>query len=234
MIAWVRGCTGTKELIDFTKLGLIQKNGEKYIYKMSTLFTKVALHTYAEYERLFEVLANMGKEGQYFVKSANLPYIRSNWKISQRVKSSVVLFHSLNQLLLNLYYSYTWLVITEPWCMESAQNLPVIAAMANINPEKIRLLVVLRDQHPELMNKYLTNGIESIPKVILINETLNVEEFTWGPRPAPAQDLFLKWKRENDPKTKRSFSIELNNWYNRDGSMTIQREFKSFLQAFQP
>lgn len=201
---------------------------------MSSLFTKVGLCTYAEYERLFQEMANMGKESQYFVTSANLPYIRSNWEISQRVKSSVVLFHSLNQLLLNLYYSYTWLVITEPWCMESAQNLPVIAAMAKVNPEKIRLLVVLKDQHPELMNKYLTNGNKAIPKVILINETRNVEEYTWGPRPAPAQDLFLQWKRDNDTKSKRPFSVELNNWYKCDSSMTIQREFKSFLQAFQP
>lgn len=201
---------------------------------MSSLFTKVGLHTYAEYERLFEEMANRGKKGRYFIKSTNLAHISSNWKISQRIKNSVVLFHSLNQLLLNLYYSYTWLVITEPWCLESAQNLPVIAAMANINPEKIRMLVVLRDQHPELMNKYLTNGNKAIPKVILINETRNLEEYTWGPRPGPAQELFLKWNRENDPKTKRSFSIELNNWYNRDGSITIQREFKSFLQAIQP
>lgn len=29
MIAWVRGCTGTKELIDFAKLGLTQKKGKK-------------------------------------------------------------------------------------------------------------------------------------------------------------------------------------------------------------
>lgn len=201
---------------------------------MSSLFTKVGLHTYAEYERIFEAMSSSGKESEYFIKSANLAYTRSNWVISQRVKNSVVLFHSLNQLLVNLYYSYTWLVITEPWCTDSAQNLPVLAAMANVNPEKIRLLVVLRDQHPELMNRYLTSGSKAIPKVIIINETRNVEEYTWGPRPAPAQELFLKWKNEIDPKTKRSFSLELNNWYKKDGSITIQREFKSFLQAYQP
>lgn len=201
---------------------------------MSSLFTKVGLHTYADYESQFEEMANRGREGQYFIKSANLATIRSNWKISQSIKSSIVLFHSLNQLLLNLNYSYTWLVITEPWCMESAQNLPVIAAMANVNPEKIRLLVVLRDQHLELMNKYLTYGTKSIPKVILINETRNVEEYTWGPRPAPAQDLFLQWKRENDSNDKSSYTAELNNWYKKDNSVTIQKEFKSLLLALQP
>lgn len=197
---------------------------------MSSLFIKVGLHSYAEYEKLFEEMANGDKESGYSIKSASLPYIRSNWIISQKVKNSVVLIHSLNQLLLNLYCSYTWLVITEPWCTDSAQNLPVLAAMANVNPKKIRLLVVLRDQHPELMNRYLTGGSKAIPKVIIINETRNVEECTWEPRPAPAQDLFLKWNSGIEAKTRSSFSVELNNWYKKDNSITIQREFKSLLQ----
>lgn len=103
---------------------------------MSSLFIKVGLHSYAEYERLFEEMVNGDKESGYSIKSTNLPYIKSNWIIFQKVKNSVALIHSLNQLLLNLYCSYTRLVITEPWCTDSAQNLPVLAAMEMLNPKR--------------------------------------------------------------------------------------------------
>ena len=42
--------------------------------------------------------------------------------------------------------------------------------MAELNPA-ITLRIVLRDQQPELMNEYLTNGAQAIPKLIQNRET---------------------------------------------------------------
>ena len=62
----------------------------------------------------------------------------------------------------------TWLVITESWCGDAAQSLPIMNKLTEIT-EGISLKIVLRDEHPELMNAFLTNGSQSIPKIIVLD-----------------------------------------------------------------
>ena len=123
------------------------------------------------------------------------------------------------------------MVLTEAWCGDSAQNLPVIAEIAKLNPEKIKLYIVLRDENPELMDKYLTNGARAIPKLIAVNETLDKETFIWGPRPVPAQQLLLNWKNNPADKTWDDFEKELHGWYAKDKTQTIQSEFLDLLNG---
>ena len=47
----------------------------------------------------------------------------------------------------------TWLVITESWCGDAAQNLPIIHKLAELN-DKIELKLVLRDENLELMDLF--------------------------------------------------------------------------------
>ena len=81
----------------------------------------------------------------------------------------------------------TWLVLTEGWCGDAAQSLPIINKIASESTQ-ITLKIILRDDHEELMNHFLTNGGKSIPKLIALNaknEVLN----TWGPRPTVATKM---------------------------------------------
>jgi hypothetical protein len=114
-----------------------------------------------------------------------------------------------------------WLVITEAWCGDAAQVVPVIeAAAAASNALVTRYL--LRDEHPALIDRFLTNGGRSIPKLISLDpETLEVQ-WDWGPRPKAAQNLFseLDLKGIDRPKV----TEELQKWYNADKQNSILTE----------
>ena len=120
----------------------------------------------------------------------------------------------------------TWLVLTEGWCGDAAQNLPVLSKMAEEN-ENVDLKLVLRDENLELMDAFLTNGGRSIPKLIALDEDKNVL-FTWGPRPSVATKMITDYKEENgvvDAKIKE----DLQRWYNKDKGINVQEDLISLL-----
>ncbi|CAL2087945.1 Thioredoxin-like protein [Tenacibaculum sp. 190524A05c] len=120
----------------------------------------------------------------------------------------------------------TWLVLTEGWCGDAAQNLPVLSKMANEN-ENVDLKLVLRDENLELMDEFLTNGGRSIPKLIALDEEKNVL-FTWGPRPSVATKMIADYKEANgvvDAKVKE----DLQRWYNKDKGVNVQEDIISLL-----
>src|SRR5258708_38830316 len=84
----------------------------------------------------------------------------------------------------------SWLVLTEGWCGDAAQSLPVMQALAQLNP-LIRLRTLLRDENLELMDQYLTNGVSrSIPKLFAMDTYSLTVLFTWSPRPATLPYIF--------------------------------------------
>jgi hypothetical protein len=76
-----------------------------------------------------------------------------------------------------------WLVLTESWCNDAAQVLPVLNKMAKLN-SNVQFQILFRDQQPKLMDAFLTNGTRSIPKVIFLDPTSLKVLGQWGPRPA--------------------------------------------------
>lgn len=118
-----------------------------------------------------------------------------------------------------------WMVITEDWCGDSAQNLPAIAKIASLN-DKISLKIVLRDKNLDLMDLYLTDGKRSIPKLIAFNEELN-ELFIWGPRPQKAQEYFDNLK--NQGLVKDEIIKEIHTWYAKDKCQSLENEFVQLL-----
>lgn len=114
-----------------------------------------------------------------------------------------------------------WVVITEDWCGDSAQNLPAIAKIASLS-ENIILKIVFRDQNLDLMDLYLTDGKRSIPKLIALDEELN-EIFTWGPRPQKAQEYFDNLK--NQGLVKEEIIKEIHSWYAKDKCLSLENEF---------
>jgi len=120
-----------------------------------------------------------------------------------------------------------WWVITEAWCGDSAQNLPAIAQMAAAT-DNIELRIILRDEYPEVMDKYLTNGSRSIPKLVAMDHEGN-ELFVWGPRPAAAQQMMIDWKADPAGKTHDDFEKELHTWYAQDKGNTVQDELVALM-----
>lgn len=125
----------------------------------------------------------------------------------------------------------TWLLITETWCGDAANSLPLVAKLAAPNPG-IELKVVLRDENPDLMDQFLTKGGRSIPKLIALDEQLNVL-FDWGPRPEELQKIYWDW-RESDAEGKMPYSefhLVIQKWYNDNKGEAIQEEILQKLMS---
>jgi hypothetical protein len=77
------------------------------------------------------------------------------------------------------------------------------------------------------MQKYLTNGGRSIPKVIALTEDYQ-ELFTWGPRPASAQ---VEVKRLLDQEGGFNDAVKegIQIWYNNDKGVSLQNEWITIL-----
>jgi hypothetical protein len=121
--------------------------------------------------------------------------------------------------------SQLWMVITENWCGDSAQNLPYIARIASLNP-KIDLRIILRDSNLDIMDNYLTKGTRSIPKLVTFDDEGN-ELFQWGARPRAAQELVLELKRQGFEK--KYYLEKLHSWYARNRGADIEREILQLL-----
>jgi hypothetical protein len=120
-----------------------------------------------------------------------------------------------------------WVIITEAWCGDAAQNIPFIAKIASLN-ENISLKLILRDQHPEVMDNFLTNGARSIPILVMLDEHLK-EKAIWGPRPAPVQEMVTEAKTKPS-LDQHQFIESIHKWYADNKMKTIESEFKILLK----
>jgi hypothetical protein len=111
------------------------------------------------------------------------------------------------------------LVIAEDWCGDASSTVPVLAKLADTVPG-LELRVILRDQHPEVMDLYLTNGSRSIPIVIALDEQFR-ELGHWGPRPRELQ-AWVMASRLTVPKAE--LYPQVRQWYARDHGETTLRE----------
>jgi hypothetical protein len=159
-------------------------------------------------------------------------YIPLNLKRMQRLDKTASLSEGLRRQLSHPNLKeQLWYVITEAWCGDSAQNLPLIAQMADASAGKIHLQIFLRDENPDIMNQHLTDGSRSIPKLVSFDSESGVILFKWGPRPAPAQALLHQWKQNPNGRSWDDFELELHTWYARDKLATLQDEFYGILQS---
>ena len=111
------------------------------------------------------------------------------------------------------------LVIAEDWCGDASSTIPIVAKLVSQVPG-LELRVLLRDQNPEVMDRYLTNGSRSIPIVIVLDEEFR-ELGHWGPRPRELQ-AWVMANRQTIPKAE--LYPQVRQWYARDRGETTLRE----------
>ena len=197
-----------------------RKVEEKYLQKSIT---------YDAYKQLVEDLLAAGKATGPLQSEAMVHYSQLNMQRMHRVEKTIHILPEVNEQLLHVSRPQTWLVLSEGWCGDAAQSLPVMKAVADLNP-KIQMCVLLRDENPELMDRYLTRGVaRSIPKLIAVDPVTGGELFNWGPRPAALQESFYGMRSEGLPYD--VIKEELQRWYNKDKTVTIQRELAALLKA---
>lgn len=178
--------------------------------------------SYSQYRDLIDKLLAENKTTGDNHSEAMVEYTRMNMHRMRRVEKTADLNDDLVQLLLSVETKMVWVVLTEAWCGDAAQNLPAIVKIADASP-LIEVKLLLRDENLDLMDEYLTNGGRSIPKLIALNADTLEELGTWGPRPEPAQQLVMEAKANDVPF--KELAEQLHGWYAKDRSKHLQQEF---------
>jgi predicted KAP-like P-loop ATPase len=94
---------------------------------------------------------------------------------------------------------------------------------------KIDLKILQRDEHLDLMNAFLTNGAQSIPKLIVIDTSTNELIGEWGPRPSTATEMVNSYKRQHGGLSPE-FKQDLQVWYNKDKGVNILEDLTKLLK----
>lgn len=148
-------------------------------------------------------------------------YIHLNQRRMHRVEKTYNISAELTEQVKDLKEKAYWLILTENWCGDASQILPVFNAIAELSEGNIEMKLLYRDQNSELMNTCLTNGTKSIPKLIQLDEHFNVTG-TWGPRPYPAQKLVAELR--SNENTAATYANELHLWYAKDKQQSLEKE----------
>ncbi len=117
------------------------------------------------------------------------------------------------------------LIISEVWCGDASATVP---ALVKFFEGKNEVKVFLRDNDKSLINQFLTNGTESIPKVIILNEDFSVKN-SWGPRPKYGKELLMKHKADPENYTKDHFYNDLQVYYSRNRGKDAVQEILELL-----
>jgi len=193
--------------------------------------TREIINKAMDYETFNQFTVSRLKEGRTTNNDNSesmLNYTRLNIRRTSRIDKRGELTSETATVIKNIDRPQIWFVITEGWCGDSAQLLPYLHKMAELN-RNIRLKIVLRDEYPEVIGAFLTNGVSrSIPKLIILDaESLEpIDE--WGPRPDSVQEIYLKERADESIGGKQA-SQNLHTFYAKDKGALLQEEFQSLL-----
>ena len=181
--------------------------------------------SYAAYLDMMATEAAQDTAGFSAEDVQQVEFTRLNLHRSRRIARTYKMDRELARLLDGIAQPQLWMVLTEPWCGDSAQCLPYIALLADRNPH-IDLRVLLRDDNLDIMNLYLTNGTLSIPQLVVFADD-GRELFRWGARPVAAQEVFVAAKAAGLEKPQIMEKLHL--WYGRNRGEALEAEFIALL-----
>lgn len=184
-------------------------------------------YSYEAYLNFTELLVEEGRTSGPNQSEAYVYYTKLNFQRMKRLNKTVEVPGALTKLLSEKASTWTWVVLTEPWCGDAGQCVPVLEKIAQ-SVQGIQTFYLLRDEHPLIMDAYLTNGGRSIPKLICLDAD-GQEVFTWGPRPAVIQQVMNELKAAGVTEI-ASIVEAIQKAYNEDKQKGIYEEFKALLQ----
>lgn len=101
------------------------------------------------------------------------------------------------------------LIISEPWCGDASATVP---AVSEFFKGKNEVRIFFRDSDLSLIDQFLTDGTQSIPKVLILNENNEVTN-VWGPRPKYGLELLKKFKENPEEYPRETFYNDLQVYY---------------------
>jgi thiol-disulfide isomerase/thioredoxin len=118
------------------------------------------------------------------------------------------------------------LVVSESWCGDSLALLPIIYKMSEFNSQwEVR--IIHRDEHPDLMDNFETNGTRGIPVFLFLNLEGDLL-FRWGPRPKAAQKIFNDHRHliQTGEIEKKEVIKKIRNYYSKDHGQETSNELR--------
>jgi hypothetical protein len=182
---------------------------------------------YSQYRTIVSNLLSQGKSSGNDQTPDLLHYSELNETRMNRLDKTIHIDQVNEQKLNSLQKEYYWLVLSEGWCGDAAQLVPIINKMANVT-DKIELKVLFRDENEALMNQFLTNGAKAIPKLIIIDKASLELKGHWGPRPQGAAELIKSYKAQYGVVDDTA-KTELQLWYHHDKGLSTQNEIISLM-----
>ncbi len=185
-------------------------------------------YSYEDYRTRLQNLLTVGKTSGDEQSADLVHYSELNETRMNRLDKTIKITPENEAFLATINKEYIWLVLSEGWCGDAAQILPIINKMAQIS-NKVELKIAFRDENPELMNLYLTNGGKAIPKMIILEKNTLEVIADWGPRPAEAIKLIVDYKAKHGIVDETA-KADLQMWYLHDKGVSTQNEIVSLLK----
>jgi hypothetical protein len=153
--------------------------------------------------------------------------LKLNSARSRRLDKTFLVSEHIKEVFTGVTSKQVWMILSEAWCGDSAQNIPVIAKLASQN-SFIELRILLRDENSDIMDLFLSNGTRSIPVLVAFDEEWN-EIFKWGPRPKAAKDMVNDLKVAGLPKDE--INEKLHKWYALNKGEAVSEEICEILRT---
>ena len=174
---------------------------------------------YKEYRDQVAVHVENGTSSGPYQSEALSNYTLLNNSRMKRLDKTLKIDEQISEKFQDYNKNVTWLVLTESWCGDAAHAMPVMNKLAE-QSKNLDFKVLHRDEHEELMNRFLTNGTMSIPKLIAFdNETQEVIN-DWGPSPTTVINKTKEFKAAHGTLTPE-FKKEIQVWYNKNKGKCI-------------
>ncbi|KPQ00537.1 MAG: Thioredoxin [Bacteroidetes bacterium HLUCCA01] len=183
---------------------------------------------YQAYKKLIEDLFSQGLVTGPQQSESLTNYTKMNLVRMKRLEKTTVVPEDIVKCTQTLNRPVVFLTITEGWCGDAAQIIPVVQKICDTTP-LLSMRFILRDENPEIMDHYLTNGARSIPKIIGLDAETLREYFVWGPRPEPAGKVRTDLIQQG--ASGKEVAEALHRWYAKDQSAAIFSEFEAILRA---
>ncbi len=195
--------------------------------KIAVAQAMVNSHSYTKYRLIVSQLLATGKATGNTQSSNLVHYTELNEARMNRLEKKIVITDENIQRLLQLKKQYVWLVLSEGWCGDSAQLLPIMNKLASFT-QHIELKIVFCDENEVLMNQFLTRGARAIPKLIILDMDSEKVIGNWGPRPKAATDFIKSYKRQYGDINETA-KTELQLWYLHDKGVSTQNEIMELM-----
>tara|TARA_R110002051_G_scaffold126358_1_gene199891 strand:- start:9028 stop:9642 length:615 start_codon:yes stop_codon:yes gene_type:complete len=183
--------------------------------------------TYESYRNYIDTHATNESSSGPEQSEALTNYTMLNQRRMKRLDKTLKLSETAAATIKNFDGDVTWLVLTETWCGDAAQSMPMMQKIAGLN-EGITVKVILRDEHPEVMDQFLYNGSRSIPKLIAVDNKTHTVIGDWGPRPTEATKMVNDYKEKHGGLT-AEFKQDLQLWYTKDKGQNIAEDLLELL-----